>query len=151
MDGFNMKPALSMSVAVRVAVFTAVIGLLGGLCAGVCYAISGVNGIEAAAWATALCLPPGWLVFLVEPLYRLPRQAIYGALVTSMVRLGVVTAGVLVIVKLRPDVPRIPFIGCLAVLYLSSLAIETRMLMRGLPMRAARGSAPKTTSETPVA
>lgn len=145
--GFGMQPASQMSVAVRVAGFTAVMLLLGGVCAGVCYAIAGVNGLEAAAWATAFCLPPGWLVFLLEPLYRLPRHAVYGSLISSMVRLGVVTAGVLMVVKLRTEVPQIPFIGCLAVQYFGSLAIETVVLLRGLPMRPPHAAESKTATD----
>lgn len=126
------------SAAVRVLVFTVVVLGLGLLSAGVAYLVSGMPGIEAATWATAFCLPPGWLVFLIEPYYRHSRQAVYGSLVISMVRLGCVMAGVLAIKAWRPDLPKWVFAGCLAVLYLGSLLVETWEVMRSLPLRPPR-------------
>jgi|GEM_PF-3167323 len=126
------------SVAVRVLAFTALMLGLGLLSAGVAYLVSGGPGVEVAVWATVLCLPPGWLVFLAEPYYRHSRQAVYGSLVISMVRLGCVLAGVLALKAWRPDLPKWVFAGCLAVLYLGSLLVETWEVMRGLPLRAPR-------------
>ncbi len=135
-----MSATGTMSVAIRIAGFTGVMVGLGLVSGGICYGLVGESGVEAAIWATAICLPPGWLVFLMEPLYRLPRQAVYGALVGSMIRLGLVTAGVLLVIRFRPEVSRPAFIGCLAVQYLGGLALETLMVMRGLPLRPQRSA-----------
>lgn len=126
------------SVASRLAGLTLVMLLLGVVSGAVSYGLSGRSGLEVAAWATGLCLVPGWLVFLAEPLYRLPGQAIYGSLLGSIVRLAVVAGGVLLLVNARPDLPRNVLIGCLAVLYLGGLAFETIVLMQGLDLRKPR-------------
>lgn len=126
------------SVASRLAGLTLVMLVLGVVSGAVSYGLSGRSGLEVAAWATGLCLIPGWLVFLAEPLYRLPGQAIYGSLLGSIVRLAVVAGGVLLLVDARPDLPRNVLIGCLAVLYLGGLAFETIVLMQGLDLRKPR-------------
>lgn len=139
------------SLALRALGFTLVILVLSGLCAGVSYSLAGRRGLEAALWATALCLPPGWLVFLFEPLYRLPRQAIYGSLLGSMIRLGFVFGGVLLVLKFQPQVPRGAFVGSLAVQYLGGLALETLLLMRGLGLRPPRSAMISSQAAEPAA
>lgn len=128
------------SASVKVLSFTAIILGMGGLTAGVAYLVAGPPGVEAAVWSTVFCLPPGWLVFLIEPYYRHSRQAVYGSLVVSMVRLGCVLAGVLAMKAWRPDMPKWVFAGCLAVLYLGSLLVETWGVLRSLPMRPPRSA-----------
>lgn len=115
---------------IRLAKFTAAMLVLAGVCAAVSAGISGRAGGEAAAWAALFCIPPGWLVFLAEPMYRHPRDAVYGALIGSFVRLGLASAGLVLLVKNRPDLPRWVLAGSLVVLYLGGLLIETCTQLR---------------------
>jgi hypothetical protein len=126
----------------RLLCFTALVGGLGLACGLVGWLAYGWLGVECAIWATALCLPPGWLVFSLEPLYRSPRNALYGSLLGTGVRMAVVMGGALSAVTLRPELPRTPLIICLAVVYLGALAFETLVLLRSLPLRPARASGP---------
>lgn len=120
----------------RMAAFTAGLLVLGAVSAAVCSVAVGPLGVEAAAWATGLCLVPGWVVFLCEPLYRLPRYALAGALLGAGLRLGVIAGGALALVSLRPDLPRTAFLASLFVQYMAALTFETVMLMRTLKLRA---------------
>lgn len=126
------------TLAGRVFCFTAVVGGLGLACGLFGYGLSGWLGVECAVWATALCLPPGWLVFLVEPLYRSPRQALNGTLIGTFARMGVVAGGVMLLVNLRPDLPRLPLIVSMGVVYLGALTFETLVLVRGMSLRPAK-------------
>ncbi|MBI1347879.1 hypothetical protein GC163_16510 [bacterium] len=134
----NVPHDTRASTLQKVLVFTGIVLGLGVLTAGVAFMVAGRPGIEVAAWATGLCLPPGWLVFLVEPYYRHPREAVYGSLLVSMVRLGCVMAGVLALKAWRPDLPKWVFAACLAVLYMGSLLVETREVLQGLSLRKPR-------------
>ncbi len=67
-------------------------------------------------------------------MYRLTRDAVYGALLGSFVRLGGVTAGALLVVIYRPEIPRLVLAGCLGVLYMGSLLFETVGQLRRLPL-----------------
>jgi hypothetical protein len=125
------------SPVASVALLTVSVLVLGAVCALVAFGLAGWPGVEAAFWSTLFCLVPGWLVLLAESLYRLPRDAVYGALLGSFVRLGGVTAGALLVVVYRPEIPRLVLAGCLGVLYLGSLLIETVGQLRRLPLRPA--------------
>lgn len=129
-----MNPAPSLPL--RLALFTAGLLVLGAVSAGVCAVAVGSAGVEAAAWATGLCLIPGWVVFLCEPLYRLPRYALAGALLGAGLRLGIIAGGAVALVSLRSDLPRTAFLVCLFVQYMAALTFETVMLMRALNLRA---------------
>ena len=120
--------------------FTAVVAGLGLACGVIGYALNGWLGVECAVWATALCLPPGWLVFSLEPLYRSPRHALNGTLIGTLVRMGVVLGGVMLAEVLQPELPKLPLIISLGVVYLGSLTFETLVLLKGLPLRAPRQS-----------
>jgi len=120
----------------RLTLFTAGLLVLGVISAGVGAVAVGAAGVEVAAWATGLCLIPGWVVFLLEPLYRLPRFALAGALLGAGFRLGVTAGGALALISLRPELPRTAFLVCLFVQYMTALTFETVMLMRTLNLRA---------------
>jgi hypothetical protein len=128
------------TLAGRLLAFTALVGGLGLACGGIGYALNGWLGVECAIWATALCLPPGWLVFSLEPLYRSPRQALNGTLVGTFVRMGIVAGGAMLATTVRPELPRVPLIVSLGVVYLGALTFETGMLLRGMSLRPAKGS-----------
>lgn len=91
-----------------------------------------------AAWATGLCLLPGWVVFLCEPLYRLPRYMLAGALIGAGFRLAVTAGGALGLMVLQPELPRTAFLVCLFIQYMTALTFETVMLMRMLDLRPPR-------------
>ncbi len=120
----------------RLAAFTAGLLVLGGVSAAICAVAVGPAGVEAAAWATGLCLIPGWVVFLCEPLYRLPRFALAGALIGAGFRLGVTLGGAVALIAFRPELPRTAFLACLFVQYMAALTFETVMLMKTLNLRA---------------
>ncbi len=120
----------------RLAAFTAGLLVLGGVSAAICAVAVGRTGVEAAAWATGLCLIPGWVVFLLEPLYRLPRYVLAGALLGAGFRLGIIAGGALGLIALRPELPRTAFLACLFVQYMAALTFETVMLMKTLNLRA---------------
>ncbi|HUQ70276.1 MAG TPA: hypothetical protein VM165_12165 [Planctomycetaceae bacterium] len=126
----------------RLFCFTALVGGLGLACGAVGYAMSGWLGVECAVWAAALCLPPGWLVFSLEPLYRSPRTALNGTLIGTLVRMGVVLGGVMLAEVVRPELPKLPLMISLGVVYLGALTFETLMLLRNLSLRPARASKP---------
>jgi hypothetical protein len=130
------------TLAGRLLCFTALVGGLGLACGLVGYALNGALGAECAVWATALCLPPGWLVFSLEPLYRSPRQALNATLIGTFVRMGLVAGGAMLAVTVRPELPRWPLIASMGVVYLGALTFETLVLLRGLNLRPARVSSP---------
>ncbi|MDZ4684046.1 MAG: hypothetical protein SH850_03090 [Planctomycetaceae bacterium] len=130
------------TLAGRLFCFTALVGGLGLACGAVGYALSGWLGVECALWAAALCLPPGWLVFSLEPLYRSPRNALYGSLIGTGVRMAVVAGGAMLAVTVRPELPKLPLIISLGVLYLGALTFETLVLLRNMNLRPARASQP---------
>lgn len=121
---------------VRLALFTTGLLVLGVVTALVCAGMVGSIGLETSAWATGMCLLPGWVVFLCEPLYRLPRFALMGALLGAGFRLGVTAGGAVLLLSSRPDIPQNAFLACLFVQYMASLTFETVMLMRTLDLRA---------------
>jgi hypothetical protein len=135
-----VSPVTHRSMPYRIVMLTVVLGVLAGLSAAVMLPIWGSRGAETVGWTLLLCLPPGWLVFLAEPLYRLPHQAVYGSLFGSLVRIGWAMLGVLLVLHFRPEIPRIPFIACLAVQYLGGLALETWWVYRALPLRQPRAT-----------
>lgn len=106
------------------------------LCAAVGMAIAGARGLDAAATATLLCLIPGWVVFLCEPLYRLPRLAMANALISSSLRLGVTLGGAMAVLAYRPEMPPELFLGCLFVQYMTALILETVILLQTLNAKA---------------
>ena len=120
----------------RLTLFTTGLLVLGVVTALVCAAMVGPVGLETAAWATGMCLLPGWVVFLCEPLYRLPRFALAGALLGAGFRLGVTAGGAVLLLSSRTDIPRNAFLACLFVQYMAALTFETVMLMRTLNLRA---------------
>lgn len=124
------------SLLLRLALFTGGLLVLGGVSAAICAVTVGPVGVEAAAWATGLCLIPGWVVFLCEPLYRVPRFALAGALIGAGFRLGVTLGGAVGLIALRPELPRTAFLVCLFIQYMAALTFETVVLMKTLNLRA---------------
>lgn len=120
----------------RLMTFTALLVALGAVSAAFCGLLAGSAGVQASLAALLLCLVPGWVVFLLEPLYRSPGQATGGAILGSILRLGLVMGGALAWLAWRPDAPRGVFLAALGVHYLAALTYETIVLMRSLNLRA---------------
>ena len=89
----------------------------------------GVQGLVAAA---LLCLAPGCVALLIPALMRRSQLAGLAALAAGVLRMMVVLAGLVAVVLLRPDIPPIVFGGCLVVLYLVSLGVETWFIVKSL-------------------
>jgi hypothetical protein len=116
----------------RLASFTALMVVLGALAAWVGWLAADALGAEGAAWAVGLCLLPGWIVLMLESRMQSPKQFLMLVLIGTGVRLAVAAGGAVAILKLRPEMPRQPFLLSLLVLYLASLMWETKTLARGL-------------------
>lgn len=114
-----------LNVWLRLAVFTLLVLVVGGLLAVVFRGFADRSVLEALGWATLFALMGGWLVFLLEPLYRLRGYAVAAPLAAMMLRLGCVAGGALFVLKFQPGVPRGPFVVCLAAQYLVGLLLET--------------------------
>lgn len=89
----------------------------------------GVQGLVAAA---LLCLAPGCVALLIPVLKQRNQLAGLVALAAGVLRMMVVLAGLVAVVLLRPDIPPLVFGGCLVVLYLVSLGVETWFVVRSL-------------------
>jgi len=116
----------------RLASFTTLMVALGGLVAVAAWAAAGVAGAEGAAWALGLCVIPGYAVLVLEPRMRTPKQLLTLVLIGTGIRVAVAAIGAVALLALRPTLPREPFLFSLLVLYLASLAWETKLLARGL-------------------
>lgn len=120
----------------RLLTFTGLLVALGAVTAAFCGLLVGSVGVQSSLAATLLCLVPGWVVFLIEPLYRSPVQTTGGAILATMLRLGLAMGGALAWLEWRPDAPRGVFLAALGVHYLAALTYETVVLMRSLNLRA---------------
>ena len=94
---------------------------------------TGVEGLVAAAF---ICLAPGCVVLLIPALMQQSRLVGLTALVAGVLRMMAVLAGLMAVVVLRPDIPPMVFGGCLVVLYLVSLGVETWFIVRSLHVSA---------------
>lgn len=103
---------------------------VGGLFSLVGVVLAGWAGLEAALWATGLCLLPGLLVLGLEPWFDSPRGQVAVMVVGTLLRVGVAAGGAVMLVQWRPDLPRTVFLVGLLVLYLVSLAGETVLITR---------------------
>jgi len=94
---------------------------------------AGVAGLVAAAF---ICLAPGCVVLLIPALMQQSRLVGLTAMVAGVLRMMAVLAGLVAVVVLRPDIPPMVFGGCLVVLYLVSLGVETWFIVRSLRVSA---------------
>lgn len=94
---------------------------------------AGVEGLVAAAF---ICLAPGCVVLLIPALMQQSRLVGLTAMVAGVLRMMAVLAGLVAVVVLRPDIPPMVFGGCLVVLYLVSLGVETWFIVRSLHVSA---------------
>jgi hypothetical protein len=131
----DLKSVLQ-SLVTRLAWFTALMVVLGGCAAVVCGSLAGGSGVEAVGWAFGLCVVPGWAVLALEPWVRSPTQAVKFVLIGTAIRVAVVAAGAMALLAWRPDLPREMFLFALLVLYLASLAWETKTLTRAMAMHS---------------
>lgn len=99
----------------------------------------GVQGLVAAA---LLCLVPGCVVLLIPVLMRQSQLAGLAALAAGVLRMVFVLSGLVAVVLLRPDVPPMVFGGCLVVLYLVSLGVETWIIVSSLRSSAKMSDVP---------
>ena len=99
----------------------------------------GVQGLVAAA---LLCLAPGCVVLLIPVLMQQSRLTGLAALAAGVLRMMVVLAGLVAVVALRPDIPPMVFGGCLVVLYLVSLGVETWFVVKSLRPSAKTSDVP---------
>lgn len=92
----------------------------------------GAAGVEGLLAAAVICLAPGCIVLLIPVLMRRSPVVGLAALAAGLLRMLFVLAGLLAVTVLRPDIPPMVFGGCLVVLYLVSLCVETWLLVRSL-------------------
>ena len=100
---------------------------------------AGVQGLVAAA---LLCLAPGCVVLLIPVLMRQSRLAGLAALAAAVLRMVVVLTGLVAVALLRPDIPQLVFGGCLVMLYLVSLGVETWFIVNSLRSSAKMSDVP---------
>lgn len=89
-------------------------------------------GVQGLVVAALLCLAPGFVALLVPSLMRRSQLAGLAALAAGVLRMMVVLAGLVSVVLFRPDIPPLVFGGCLVVLYLVSLGVETWFIVKSL-------------------
>jgi hypothetical protein len=101
------------------------------LLAGPAFMTAGAAGLEGLSYAAALCLIPGWLVFLIASRYSDAgtRSAIVALGGTAM-RMIFVLLGALILKDLRPHLGFHEFVVWLLAFYLAMLVVETLMAVR---------------------
>lgn len=112
------------------------------------------DGVEGVTWAAALCLVPGWLVFLVSSRFhglnaQLPVVVIGG----TVLRMMFVLVGMVAVQGSRPDLGFREFTLWLLVFYLGMLAAETSLTLKAHSEEGATGesgSAATQTTEVPA-
>jgi len=93
----------------------------------------GTAGLEGLSMAALLCLLPGCLVFLLGAWFSGSEKSATQLAIplgSTVLRLIVVLAGVLLIRELRPDLGFTGFLLWVVVFYFATLAVETRVLLK---------------------
>ncbi len=92
----------------------------------------GAMGVEGLVLAAVLCLVPGLLILVLQPVWSTCGLKGFGALAGGVVRTLFALAGFLAIRRFRPELPPILFGSLLSVFYLVSLGAETWMIVSSL-------------------
>ena len=95
----------------------------------------GAMGVEGLVLAAVLCLVPGLLVLVLQPVWSACGLEGFGALAGGVVRTLFALAGFLTIRRFYPEMPPIMFGSLLSVFYLVSLGAETWMIVGSLDRR----------------
>lgn len=113
-----LKSGLKLTVAVT----------LGWLAAAVLASLlSSQDALAELTIAAALCLIPGWLVFVFHSQYRTAAPLAMFLMATAG-RMAAVLIGALTVTAVRPDLDTKAFALALGAFYVLSLAIETKLL-----------------------
>ncbi|MCA9041519.1 MAG: hypothetical protein KDA65_14295 [Planctomycetaceae bacterium] len=94
------------------------------------YLMVGPQALSGLSLAAFLCLVPGWLVFLLYSRYGDPSQVTVGFLIGSGIRLAIVLGGFVAVDKSNLFSSRLEFVPWLGILFLFTLIIETRLLLK---------------------
>ena len=98
----------------------------------------GAVGIESLVISASICLVSGFVVATFQVVWTACGWAGLGALVGGVLRLAMALLGMLLVGRLRPEIPVVLFGGVLSVFYLASLGVETLLLVRSLDRMAKR-------------
>jgi hypothetical protein len=97
-------------------------------------------GIEGLSWSAFLCFVPGVITLAAVDRFDERRRPVFGMLIGTGLRLAFAVSGGFAIAWARPHLRLREFFGWLVLFYLITLAVETRLLLRGRP--ATNGSRP---------
>ncbi|MBW3542178.1 MAG: hypothetical protein KY476_18060 [Planctomycetes bacterium] len=101
--------------------------------------LAGRDGLEGLAWSVALCLIPGVATIAIAHRMDERKRHVFGMLLGTGLRLGVVLSGAVGIAFLRPELRVREFFVWLVAFYLIALVLETRWLLADLtPRREAK-------------
>jgi hypothetical protein len=111
------------------------VAVLWGLLLYPAYRIGETDAVFGLSISAALCVVPGWLVFLTASRYRdagsqLPIVVIGG----SVLRLLFVLVGTLAVQGAWPGLGFKDFVLWLLVFYMATLAVETRLMLKVQPV-----------------
>jgi hypothetical protein len=101
------------------------------LLAGPAMWLAGSAGLEGLTIAAAICLVPGWLVFLFASGYGSPNFQAVAVLGGMLLRMAFVLVGTVAVYVARPDLRFREFFVWLLVFYLATLAVETALILKG--------------------
>jgi hypothetical protein len=111
----------------------AMVAVLWGLLLYPAYRIGGSDAVFGLSVSAGLCLVPGWVVFLIASRFldaasQMPIVVIGG----SVLRLVFVLLGVLVVQGMWEGLTFTEFVVWLLLFYMATLAVETRLMLKGI-------------------
>lgn len=113
----------------KVGLLTLIAALLWGAQSFFAFSLAGADGLEGAAYASFICLLPGWLVVYVTSRYPDAGSQASAVLLGTGLRMAFVLVGAVVLIKTRPEWGLLEFYVWLLIDYLVFLALETLMLV----------------------
>ena len=114
---------------IQIAKLTAGTALVWLLVAWPVWHLAGAAGVRAVSFAAVVCLLPGWLVFALHSLYGTRAVAVAFVAVGTLLRMPAALAAVVAVRVLRPDADIKAFLCGLTLFYLTTLGLETRLLL----------------------
>ncbi|MBD3672049.1 MAG: hypothetical protein HUJ26_00870 [Planctomycetaceae bacterium] len=119
----------SLSSGRKVGLLGLVAFLMWGVQLAPAFALAGREGLEGAAYASILCLLPGWLVVHVTSRYPDAGSQAVALLLGTGLRMAFVLVGAVVLTDLRPGWGIREFYLWLLIDYFVFLALETAMVV----------------------
>jgi hypothetical protein len=122
------------------AILTAILVAVFPCFAGYGYSTSGVAGVSAATVALGICLACGILALFVTAISQKLNQGVQGVLGAMLVRMGVPLMALFVLPKIGGPLVTAGVTGMVMAYYLITLAAETWLSLRFVPVTKMSGA-----------